>query len=274
MIAKRELTKNYRMWNSKWKSPYGLKYSLIIFNIKVTIDFLYLRYNKFLNNLTITKKLLGMFAFQDNSSTRIVEYPWAFLSTPLESGMNAVEIGGGLSGFQFVLSKCGLNVTNIDPGDPTHNWNCTAQQIEVMNKAFGTNVKFIPNSISKANLEIGSIDRIFCISVMEHLNLHDRKEIIKNSYKSLKTGGYLIMSVDLFLDLFPFSSKSRNKWGKNISIRDLVSYPNFEMVNGVKGELCGFKEFECSNVLGELSNLFLSKDWPVLAQLFILKKVR
>ena len=41
----------------------------------------------------------GPFAFQENNDTRRFEYPWAYFATSLRPGF-ALEIGGGLSGFQ------------------------------------------------------------------------------------------------------------------------------------------------------------------------------
>src|SRR6476661_568193 len=64
--------------------------------------------------------LVGCFAFQGNNTTRAFEYPWAFEALNVRPGLRVLEIGGSLSGFQFVLDRCGCEVVDVDPGDEFH----------------------------------------------------------------------------------------------------------------------------------------------------------
>ena len=66
------------------------------------------------------QSLRGPFTIQDNNTTRRAEYPWAYFATPLEPGLQVLELGGSLAGFQFVLDRAGCRVTNVDPGNESH----------------------------------------------------------------------------------------------------------------------------------------------------------
>ena len=103
MLALKDLPKQYIDWNEEYHAPYGKK---------LTFD-------------TVLKRLLpweayikkkGFFSVQTNNTTRMFEYPWAFYNADLSEGQKVLEIGGGLSGFQFVLDALGCHVVNIDPG--------------------------------------------------------------------------------------------------------------------------------------------------------------
>jgi len=64
----------------------------------------------------MTRVFGGMFVFQPNSNKRIFEYRWAFYAVNLRKGMNVLDFGGGVTGFQIVLSRNGLNVEIVGPG--------------------------------------------------------------------------------------------------------------------------------------------------------------
>lgn len=40
--------------------------------------------------------------------TRTFEYPWTYHAVPIHHGLTAVDIGGGFSGFQFLLDRHGV----------------------------------------------------------------------------------------------------------------------------------------------------------------------
>src|SRR6187551_2265625 len=99
MIARRELPEQYRQWNRKYGAPFG--------------NWPAWRSSPFAKApLWLSSRLLGPFSTQTNNTFRAFEYPWAYHAASLEPGQRVLEIGGGLSGFQFVLSRMGCHVVN------------------------------------------------------------------------------------------------------------------------------------------------------------------
>lgn len=80
-----------------------------------------------------------------------------------------------------------------------------------------------------------------------------------------------MLTVDLFLDLAPFCSRTQNRWGHNILVRDLVEESGLRLVAGDRAELYGFDEFCPDRILSGLADYLLG-DYPVLAQTFVLRK--
>jgi len=96
--------------------------------------------------------------------------------------------------------------------------------------------------------------------------------IMKEAFRVIKKGGYFICTLDLFLDIFPFSDKNTNKWGTNVNILELIMDTGFTLVQGSKDELYGFSEFNVKNILSNLSKYLIGNSYPVLSQVFVLQK--
>ena len=122
----------------------------------------------------------GPFSIQRNNTTRTFEYPWAFHAAALKPGMQ-LEIGGGLSGFQFVLDRNGCKVVNVDPGMEATGvgWPCDDATMGEMNRLFGTSVELRNTVVTNAGLESSSFDRAFSISVLEHLPTAEIEDAIR-----------------------------------------------------------------------------------------------
>jgi SAM-dependent methyltransferase len=217
--------------------------------------------------------LRGPFSFQHNNSTRRAEYPWAYFATPLEPGLQVLELGGSLAGFQFVLDRAGCRVTNVDPGIESHGlgWPVDHDSIRTLNRAFGTAVQLHNCFLSEAPLERASFDRAYSISVLEHIPVAEIPGTIALIYDLLKPGGYLVMTLDLFLNLAPFCSRETNEYGSNVSARLIAESAPFELHEGHRHELLGYDEFDPDHILSTLEQLMLG-EYPALAQLMVLKK--
>ena len=159
--------------------------------------------------------------------------------------MRAVEIGGGLAGFQFVLARAGLEVFNVDPGMQAHGrgWPVDQSSIARLNQAFGTRVRLENCFLQDAKIEKESVDRIFSISVIEHIPEDELPCLMTRAWALLKPGGLFIATIDLFLNTRPFCRRETNEFGSNISVARLVRSAPFEMVHGDTSELMGFLEF-------------------------------
>jgi hypothetical protein len=110
MLARKELPEAYAQWNASLGAPFGY------FSSKVRLSNRLLTRCKNIMPFGARLHLFGPFSVQPNTTNRIFEYPWAFNVRPIWKGMRVIEIGGGLSGFQFALSKMGCDVVNIDLG--------------------------------------------------------------------------------------------------------------------------------------------------------------
>src|SRR5207237_5096475 len=117
------------------------------------------------------------------------------------------------SGSQFVLDRCGCNVVNVHPGMEARSldWPVDAKRMARLNSAFGTSVTLHNCFLHEAPLEPGSFDRIFSISVLEHIPAEELPEIMKCAYRLLKPGGFFVITLDLFLNLRPFCSRESNE---------------------------------------------------------------
>jgi hypothetical protein len=259
-LAPRELPASFRAWNEERQAPFGAGWA---------------------EELDLEARLgqapaVGPFAFQLNSTTRSFEYPWAFSVREVAPGLSVLEIGGALSGFQFVLASAGASVTNVDPfldyggeenppGDPEalHGR---------LNRAFGTDVRLIRATLPEAQLPGNSLDRAYCISTLEHLHRTEISRTVREVRRILCNGGELVLTIDLFLDLDPFTAQKRNRWGTNVSVAWLVGQTGMQLVEGERAELFGFPEFDPERILGHVENYLVGESYPVLTQSFVLRK--
>jgi SAM-dependent methyltransferase len=220
-------------------------------------------------------RLVGPFAFQASNETRYVEFPWAFHAAPVQPGSNVVEIGGGLTGFQFVLSKCGARVINVDPGGhaPGITYRCEPASIERLNRAFGTDVVLEPTTLEQAGLPDESADVVYSISTIEHIHENELPQLAREIRRIVKPGGRVVLTIDLFLNVAPFTQRLENRYGWNIDVKAFVDETGLEMIVGDEQELNGYGSFDPDHVLAELARIAIG-TYPACAQMLVLKKPR
>ena len=268
MIAQKVYPKKYDRWNRQSSAPFGrLKWKTSYWKfisqwIRLQIPYRY------------RAAILGPFSIQPNSTTRRFEYPWCFYEAGIQPGDHVLEIGGGLAGFQFVLNRNGCSVVNVDPGLDASGvgWFCDHETMARLNKTFGTSVRLENTTIDKADLKSASFDTAFAISVLEHLTPRDLRDVMTHVYRALKPSGRFIITLDLFLDLKPFTQKSANKFGTNINASDLIGLAPFVVEKGNRDELLGFPGFSVERVSENLDNYLIGEGYPVLIQCLVLRK--
>jgi SAM-dependent methyltransferase len=217
----------------------------------------------------------GPFGFQPNNTTRLIEYPWAYHVAPWRRGLRVIEVGGALSGFQFVLARSGAHVINVDPfldygggGYAKH----PAALHATLNRYFGTSVRLLLSTLPEARLESESCDRVYCLSTIEHLGAAEVTSIVREVGRVLRPGGLFVLTIDLFLNLHPFTARTRNEWGSNISVADLVTESGMNLVFGEERELCGFEAFAAHRILENLECYLIGELYPALVQMVVLMK--
>jgi SAM-dependent methyltransferase len=260
MLATRQLPPAFAAWNAAHGAPFGYSPRLV-------------RYLARFLPASAVERARGPFQYQPNNDTRAFEYPWAFQTGGARAGMDVLEIGGGLSGFQFVLARAGCRVTNVDPGmeGETFSWPVNETTIARLNKLYGTSVRLRNTVIEQAELADESFDLAFSISVLEHLPEPALAAAVRETFRVLRSGGRLVMTIDLFLNVQPFAEAATNRFGGNVNVRRLLDYAPFELEIGIESELHGFDRFTPAGVLGRLHELLVG-EYPALVQCVVLRK--
>lgn len=268
MILRRNLPEEDLLFNARTGSPKGY----VPRSVKATVgDRIGLR----TNSKYLRMRSRGMFGFQpDNNATRVAEYPWAFRAVPLSAGQIAVDLGGSLGGLQFALSREGLMVINVDPSDTAAmGWPVDPSTIRRMNEVFRTTVELRRAFLADARIDNNSVDRVYCISTIEHIPPSDIPDLMLEIARILRPGGNAVLTVDLFFDLFPFTCRRSNGHGTNIDVRELVEASGLRLVQGEVSELYGYVEFDPVAILSRASE-FAQGDLALnVAQAFVLEKV-
>jgi hypothetical protein len=255
MLARRELPHEYAEWNRTWAAPFG-RQSPAIALLKPL-------------GHQLVRRARGPFAFQGNTTTRIYEYPWAYYQLASLGTSRILEIGGALSGLQFVLAKLGHEVHNVDPfldyGRGNYGIDPAAEHAS-LNRMFGTDVVLHRSTLPAADL-VGSFSAAVCISTLEHLPPDSIQATLSAVKTLLRPGGLVVLTVDLFLNLAPFCSRRTNAWGANASVQWIDEILGYTMVAGDRAELYGYSEFSTDRILGRLEDFAMGAGYPQLAQL-------
>jgi 2-polyprenyl-3-methyl-5-hydroxy-6-metoxy-1,4-benzoquinol methylase len=268
MLAKRQLPPEYEKWNQQWGVPYGLHSTATS-----VLNLLPGSVRSKIYGQHAVQRARGPFAFQPNSSTRSYEYPWAYHQLAGFGPSRILEIGGALSGLQFVLAKDGHEVHNVDPfvdyGSGEYDVNPVSEH-DALNDLFGTHVILHRSTLPDARID-GSFDAVCCISTIEHLNRADIEATMKRVTQLLRPGGRLVVTLDLFLNLEPFCRRTSNEWGTNMSAAWLQELTGFELVSGERAELFGYEDFSSDCVLSHLEDYATNVYYPQMAQLMTLQ---
>lgn len=105
-----------------------------------------------------------------------------------------LELGGGSGGFSYLFSKCGYQVTCID---------ISPKMIEIAQGRFSKDHSVKINFFVK-NMEKVSFDNQYDVVII-HDALHhcpNYKAVMKNAFRSLKSGGEFVLSEPSLLHLF------------------------------------------------------------------------
>ena len=274
MLARRDLPHQYAQWNHIWGAPYGRPLPNAVRNRvwgapgdrrwPSAVAIL-----KMLDNRPLMQRVRGPFAFQSNSPTRAYEFPWAYHQLAGLGPSRILEIGGALSGLQFVLAKDGHEVHNVDPffdyGGSHYDIDPVAEHAS-LNRAFGTNVALHRSTLPETEFS-GSFSAVLCISTLEHLPPESIEATLSAVKQLIAPGGLVVLTIDLFLDLMPFCSRSTNRWGINASVAWIENLLGYTMVTGERAELYGYKEFSTDEILSRLEEFAINVGYPQMAQL-------
>jgi hypothetical protein len=260
MIAPRELPPEFYAWNRRHRAPFGRRNRL----------------SRFLGD-----RYRGPFAFQANNGTRVYEYPWAHAAidahrvTRGSRPLTIVELGGSLAGLQWVLAREGHRVINVDPGLAARGvgWDVSADRHRALCRTFHAPVELIPATLAAAGLADGVADVLLAVSTIEHFAPEDLAEFATHAARIVRPDGLVILTIDLFLDLAPFSSVERHQYGTNVDVHQLLADAKLELVRGNPKELHGYPEFTPEQVMAGLAGYLVGQPYPALAQCLIARRV-
>jgi 2-polyprenyl-3-methyl-5-hydroxy-6-metoxy-1,4-benzoquinol methylase len=262
MLAPRYFDAAFTEWNKKWGAPFGFQHTKRLQNVGVV-------------PLNQRVRLAGCFAFQANNTTREFEYPWVYAQLEHSSRKTIVDVGAGLTGLQFVLSKQGHRVYCVDPGladAAEYSWGSSPVSHETLNAAFHTDVERFPIRLEDTGFTANSIDYITCVSTIEHVPQQVAESIMRRAEELLVKGGKLVLTIDLSLDIEPWTDVVENRWGSNINVKRLVDAASgMDLTVGIPSELYGFPEFDAKQIQRDLSKYYVG-EYPCMSQCLVLTK--
>ena len=157
-----------------------------------------------------------------NHWSRAWEYPWAILASKVnKKSLRILDVGGGGSPFAIYLEQTGHESYVIDPSlnqglyfvinrNKSIYRNIRSFVFKFLlnvtgaKKAWGktsyskkNSIRFYPYSATDINFPDNYFDRVFCLSVMEHIPVELWEQSIKEFERVLKPGGRLIITLDM-----------------------------------------------------------------------------
>ena len=263
MIARRDLPREFRYWNAVWGAPYGSRPSFVRRLRRRLVPGI----GRSVENEARSR---GPFAWQSNNSNRIFEYPWAYHAIRRQgSHLRVLEIGGGLSGLQFVLAAEGDSVINVDPGQSDHGWKYETDIHQRLCSALRAPVQLFTGNVGSLEASPQSFDVILTISSLEHFPDSDVAMLASAIRRLLKPDGIVVMTIDLFLDLTPFSDRVENQWGRNLDVRKFLNMAGLSLREGNPAELLGFPEFSPAQIMSNLATYLVGEGYPNLSECVI-----
>lgn len=140
------------------------------------------------------KGLLNVPAFY---AARMWEYPFAIHSAELQDGMLCADIGCGMTAFTIYLkeiAKCGVIGVDPDAFESGLRYKGHGVSREFIRK---TGLEIIQCGMEAIALPSNRFDRVFCLSVIEHLPPAAARRGVQEMARILKPGGRLIITVDV-----------------------------------------------------------------------------
>jgi hypothetical protein len=176
---------------------------------------------------------------------------------------------------QWVLARDGHEVINVDPGLSAagRGWNVDPRLHRRLTRAFGGGVSLRPTTIGNAGIPDESVDVLLSISTLEHMTPEDIAEFCRHARRVIGADGVAVITVDLYLDLTPFTHQDRNVYGCNIDVLRMLDEAGLELVVGEPSELLGFPDFAPEEIRAD-ADRYLRGNWPAFAQCLVARPRR
>jgi SAM-dependent methyltransferase len=151
-------------------------------------------------------------------AARLWEYPFAIQAADLLPGMKVADIGCGMTAFTIYLkdfAEC--DVTGIDPDifDEGTKYFAHGVSQEFIKR---TGLRVLKGDFEAIPLETNSQDRVFSISVMEHVAPEIRRRGIQEIARILKPGGRAVITVDVSMVGFELNRPLDLIWDSGLTL--------------------------------------------------------
>jgi SAM-dependent methyltransferase len=259
MLARQPLPESYERFNADHHAPYGRRHRRLLTCLGGRRNPLVLRYRT-------------PYAWQTNNTIRRFEYPWVYERIQAAGrGLRILDIGAGMAGMQFTLAQAGHEVHAIDPGMSAkgRGWRLDPGFHARLSKAYSAPVTLWSTTMAGADLQEESFDVVLSVSTIEHFAPEDLVEFSREARRLLKPGGLLVLTIDLFIDVEPFTSRTSNPYGRNIDVKALLEDCGAELVEGLPAELHGFAGFDPNRIQANLSSYMVGEGYPGLTQCLV-----
>ena len=163
----------------------------------------------------------GMLSKPAFYAARLWEYPFAILAADLTPGLRVADIGCGMTAFTIYLQQvAGCDVVGVDPDlfDAGVKYFAHGVSREFIDR---TGLNILKGDFDAIPLETDSQDRVFSISVMEHVPPDVRRRGIQEIARVLKPGGRAIITVDMSM-WFELNRPLELVWDSGLSLVDPV----------------------------------------------------
>ncbi len=139
----------------------------------------------------------GRFPGPQIYGSRHWEYPFAILAAELQPGMLCADVGCGRTPFTvYLASRPNIRVTGFDPDLFSERESPTAFGVSE-DFIRSTGIEFRNSGMTQLDAPDNHFDRVFCLSVIEHLDADTARKGIREMARILKPGGRLILTVDV-----------------------------------------------------------------------------
>lgn len=159
----------------------------------------------------VAKLLIGIKRFRLEEEIRIPwakpwEWPWPILSAGLQPGMRVLDAGCGSSPLLAYLARRGLDCYGVDKGTGMGKRDHLLRLLGLRRQwGYFQHARWVrrPIRISREGIEDmsfpdESFDRVFCISVLEHLSENDWPIAMREMARVLRPSGRLVLTMDLW----------------------------------------------------------------------------
>jgi len=255
MLAPHRIPDKYADWNREHHAPFGRRGRRLI--------------ETFGPRNRAVARYLGPYSWQKNNSLRAFEYPWAYEQlAELGERLSVIDVGAGLAGLQFSLGQAGHAVHAVDPGMAARGrgWDLDPDQHAFLADVYRAPVTLHPTTLAGAGMADDSVDAVVSISAIEHFAEEDLAEFARETRRVVRPGGHVVLTIDLFLDLDPFTSRSHNEYGTNFDVKRLLDHVGATLIKGEPATLFGYPEFDPDRLQSNLSEYLVGTMYPALVQ--------